>query len=38
MDRRHAALARCLADVIQSHSGVKVFIEQEIPALTRVVN
>ena len=38
VDRRHAALARCLADVIQSHSGVKVFIEQEVPALTRVVN
>ena len=38
VDRRHAALARCLADVIHSHSGVKVFIEQEVPALTRVVN
>ena len=38
VDRRHAALARCVADVIQSHSGVKVFIEQEVPALTRVVN
>ena len=38
VDRRHAALARCLADVIQSHSGAKVFIEQEVPALTRVVN
>ena len=38
VDRRHAALARCLADVIQSHRGVKVFIEQEVPALTRVVN
>ena len=24
VDRRHAALARCLADIIQSHSGVKV--------------
>ena len=36
--RRHAAVGRCLADVIQSHSGVKVFIEQEVPALTRVVN
>ena len=24
--------------IIQSHSGVKVFIEQEVPALTRVVN
>ena len=38
VDRGHAALARCLADIIQSHSGVKVFIEQEVPALTRVVN
>ena len=38
VDRRHAALARCLADIIQSHSGVKVFIEQEVPALTCVVN
>ena len=38
VDRRHAALARCLADIIQTHSGVKVFIEQEVPALTRVVN
>ena len=33
-----AAVARCLADVIQSHSGVEVCIEQEVPALTRVVN
>ena len=38
VDRRHAAEARCLADVIQSHSGAKVFVEQEVPALTRVVN
>ena len=38
VDRRHAGVERCLADVIQSHSGVKVFIEQEVPALTRVVN
>ena len=38
VDRRHAAVGRCLADVIQSHSGVKVSIEQEVPALTRVVN
>ena len=30
--------ARCLADIIHSHNGVKVFIEQEVPALTRVVN
>ena len=26
-----------LADVIHSHSGTKVFIEQEVPAFTRVV-
>ena len=38
VDRRHAALTRCLADIIHSHSGVKVFIEQKVPALTRVVN
>ena len=38
VERRHAALARCLADIIQSHSGVKVFVEQEVLALTRVVN
>ena len=36
VDRRHAALARCLADVILSHSGAKVFIDQAVPALTRV--
>ena len=35
---KHAAVGRCLPDVIQSHSGAKVFIEQEVPALTRVVN
>ena len=38
VDRRHAAVGRCLADVIQSHSRVKVFIEQEVSALTHVVN
>ena len=38
VDRRHAALARCLADIIQSHSGVKVFIEKKVPALTRIVH
>ena len=38
VDRWHAAVGRCLADVIQSHSGAKVFIEQEVLALTRVVN
>ena len=35
---RHAAVGRYLADVIQSHSGFKVFIEQEVLALTHVVN
>ena len=38
VDRRHAPVGRCLSDVIQSHSGAKVFIEQEVLALTRVVN
>ena len=38
VDRRHAVVGRCLADVIQSHCGAKVFVEQEVPALTRVVN
>ena len=38
VDRRPAAAVRCLADVIFSQSGAKVFIEQEVPALTRVVN
>ena len=28
----------CLADVVHSHSGTKVSIQQEVPALTRVVN
>ena len=31
-------MARCLADVIHSHSGNKMHIEQPIPAPTRVVN
>ena len=38
VDRRRAAVARCLADEIRSHSGAKVFIKQEVPALTRIVN
>ena len=38
VDRRHAAVARRLADVIHSQSGTEVFMEQEVPALTRVVN
>ena len=31
-------MTRCLADAIHSHNGTKVYIEQSIPALTRVVN
>ena len=38
VDRRPAALPRCLADIIQSRSGVKVFIEKEETDLNRVVN
>ena len=38
VDRRHAAVATFLADAIHPHSGSKVFIEHEVPALTRVVN
>ena len=33
VDRRHAAVTRCLADVMHSHNGTKVYIEQTIPAL-----
>ena len=38
VDRRHAAVARCLADVIHSHNGTNVYIEQSTPALTRAQN
>ena len=38
VDRQHAAVAGCLADVIHSHNGTKVYIEQSIAALTRAVN
>ena len=38
VDRQHAAVAGCLADVTHSHSGTKVYIEQPIPALTRAVS
>ena len=31
-------MARCPADAIHSHRDTKVFIEQEVPALTRIVN
>ena len=34
MDQRHSALARCLADLITTHTGVKAHIEQSIPGLT----
>ena len=34
----HTAVGRCLVDVIQTHSGTKVYIEQTIPAIARVVN
>ena len=37
VDLRHAALACCYADVFQSHSGFKVFTEQEVLAFTRAV-
>ena len=38
VDRKHTAVGRCLADVIQSHSGVKVFIEHGwISSLTLTV-
>ena len=38
VDRRHAAVARRFADVTHSHNGTKVYIEQAVPALTRLVN
>ena len=38
VDRGHAAVARCLADVIDSHNATKVYIEQAVPALTRTVD
>ena len=38
VDRRHAAVARRLADAIQTHNGTKVCIEQTIPGLFRLLN
>ena len=35
VDQRHSALARCLADLITTHTGAKVHIEQTIPGLPR---
>ena len=34
VDQRHSALARCLADLITTHTGTKAYIEQSIPGLT----
>ena len=36
VDQRHSALARCLADLITTHTGVKVHLEQTIPEIPRV--
>ena len=38
VDHRHAAVARCRADVIQTHNGTKVYVEQTVPFLSRLVN
>ena len=35
VDQRHSALARCLADLVTTHTGVKVHIEQAIPGTPR---
>ena len=35
VDQRHSALARCLADLITTHTGVKVHLEQTIPEIPR---
>ena len=34
VDQRHSALARCLADLITTHTGTNAYIEQSIPGLT----
>ena len=34
VDQRHSAVARCLADLITTHTSTKVYIEQSIPGLT----
>ena len=34
VDHRHSALARCLPDLITTHTGVKAHIDQSIPGLT----
>ena len=35
VDQRYSALARCLADLVTTHTGAKVHIEQTIPGLPR---
>ena len=35
VDQRHSALARCLADLVTTPTGAKVYIEQTIPGLPR---
>ena len=35
VDQRHSALARCLADLVTTHTGVKVHFEQTLPGLPR---
>ena len=35
VDQRHSALARCLADLVTTHTGAKVHIEQTIPGIPR---
>ena len=34
VDQRHSALARCLADLITTHTGTEAYIEQSLPWLT----
>ena len=34
VDQQHSAVARCLADLITTHTGTQAFIEQSIPGLT----
>ena len=35
VDQRHSAIARCLADLVTTHTGAMVHIEQTIPGLPR---
>ena len=36
VDQRHSALARCLADLITTHTGVEVHLEQTFPEIPHV--